>query len=456
MFYFRDLDKFADNPSSISNLIKSRYKGLVLEEIFVNLSQWDLVPLCPICKTRTRKLKSMRAGFRPTCGEDECISTHRDNKNAEIGNAKAYKFLWKMILENPLEECPVCRTEYYKPETTSKLCCGRKRCYLSVRNGFAGGVKGELSLIIDDPILLHNKAIEIFYEEKNKHRTRNRMKVHCRSKDILDSIMIPNIEGDLERMETRMTSTGILVPVIPESTYIRRLYFKMNLGSDGDYESYMVKEFPESIMRCPYCGEISHVDPSGIVNRSKNKFCSRNHYEKYRKENYDDYFTQTEDQRINASKRMVELIKSGKFTPPLSNSWTRSDPIVVDGIKFKSSWESLFYRLMDGVLCLEYEKVRIPYVDDFGVSRNYIVDFVDVTSGKIFEIKPESQMMRKMNKIKVNAAMQWALDNGVEFVLIHDGWFIDRIDELTSMMESSTLERKEINAINSFKRRSHV
>lgn len=461
MFYFKDEDRYVGRASAISNMVRARFSGISLDKVFIHLSQWDSVPLCPICNDRPRKLKSMLSGFRPTCETEECRKHHSRIQNIKIGKKKEYKTLWKTLLEEKESneehlKCPVCERDYLPSKTASAVCCGRRKCFMAVRSGYAGGKEGRADLIIDCEIELHNKAISIFLDEKDRYKTQMALKVHCRDKSMIKKIMIPNKEGDLDRMSVKRISSGLLIPIIPWSTYVRRLYHWMNLGDKDGYEEFMISEFPEAIKRCPYCQRITHISPSGVIERSENLFCDRSHYDLYRRDNPDIYFVQTEIEKKKASERMIKKIQDGTFTPNTTNSWTRSDPLIIDGIAFKSSWESLFYRVMRGRCDLAYEKVRIPYTDDEGVVRNYITDFVDIESGNIFEVKPESQMSRRLNLIKIAAAKEWAKCSGVNFFLVHEDWFIEKLPELTLLEASGILERKEIKAIEKFRRMTDV
>jgi len=108
--------------------------------------------------------------------------------------------------------------------------------------------------------------------------------------------------------------------------------------------------------------------------------------------------TQEHKEKIKSSPRVIEarrqnsirlkrLIKEGKFTPCITNSWTnwKSYIKIKDDIKkFRSNWEAVFFLLNQH---LDYEKVRIQYEYQNKVS-SYIVDFVDFDKKILYEIKP--------------------------------------------------------------------
>lgn len=122
----------------------------------------------------------------------------------------------------------------------------------------------------------------------------------------------------------------------------------------------------------------------------------------------------------NLSKSIKTAIHTGKFTPPITNSWCRSRISVnVNNItvNVRSSWEAFF--LLKNPTFL-YEKIRIPYIDVYGNNRMYIVDFVD-DDGNLYEIKPTSLIGNNHEKIK--AAEEYCSNNNISFNIIDDDYF---------------------------------
>lgn len=226
-------------------------------------------------------------------------------------------------------------------------------------------------------------------------------------------------------------------------------YIRYTVGDD-DALQFMMETFPEKIHRCLECDVIVKIDYSNFeLKREMNTFCCREHYDIYREKNYNSYFFFTEEQKEKASKRMKKAIREGTFTPNCTNSWTNSEPIIIDGKKYKSSWESLYKRLNGD--SIEYETIRIPYVGKTGKSHSYIVDFHDVETDTLYEIKPKSQLSRELNVIKVEAAREWAAERGMTYVIVTEDWFKDNIDRLHALCYDE-LDRKEVNAINKFQK----
>jgi hypothetical protein len=71
--------------------------------------------------------------------------------------------------------------------------------------------------------------------------------------------------------------------------------------------------------------------------------------------------------QINAKKasdKLREKIKNGTFSPCITNRWTRWNAVVTINnktYKFRSSWEASFYVSNN---YLEYETIRIPYINN--------------------------------------------------------------------------------------------
>jgi len=113
------------------------------------------------------------------------------------------------------------------------------------------------------------------------------------------------------------------------------------------------------------------------------------------------------------SARMKAKIKSGDFTPNVTNSWTRWG-IDINGKKFRSSFEGVFHMAYPR---FEYETLRLQYIFD-GKERTYITDFVDRESKTIYELKPKSLKENPKNIAKEQYARAWCAENGFTFTYV--------------------------------------
>jgi hypothetical protein len=148
----------------------------------------------------------------------------------------------------------------------------------------------------------------------------------------------------------------------------------------------------------------------------------------------EEYKEKYKDLRVVASKKtsetMIRNIQEGKFTPCITNSWTKWEAFSVDSFgnikKFRSTWEAVFYLLNPK---LEYESVRILYEIE-GKTKNYIVDFKDAENKILYEIKPDDQSNTEANKIKEKAALKWCEDNGYTYTKITNSWFKENANRI--------------------------
>lgn len=515
MFYFHQRQKYTNNPSTISNFIRKLYPDTPLAEVFIKVSQWEAIPLCPYCDDRERALKSMRNGFRRTCNHPDCVQRMRDEDNNRIGAVKEYKYVWGYLLdpskepapkpapkkpkkEKDVRVCQCCGDEFLGNDANKKvfICCSAK-CISTMRFGYNGGYSRAACIhkltkytnqmgdeheaftsLIEETGHTHQEMYDMIYNQQEI-----RYDVYTDPKEIHNNFMLllKDYDGDVERTirhyRRHIKDSGEMTHVkgfgkknrpikglelvwadeygeyIPISNNRATLshYIEHTIGVDEkDVERFMLEMLPEKIHRCLECNALVKISYSNHTpSRDQNTFCCREHYDIYREKNYNSYFFFTEEQKEKASKRMKKAIREGTFTPNCTNSWTNSEPIIIDGKKYKSSWESLYKRLNGD--SIEYETIRIPYVGKTGKSHSYIVDFHDVETDTLYEIKPKSQLSRELNVIKVEAAREWAAERGMTYVIVTEEWFKDNIDRLHALCYDE-LDRKEVNAINKFQK----
>jgi hypothetical protein len=121
---------------------------------------------------------------------------------------------------------------------------------------------------------------------------------------------------------------------------------------------------------------------------------------------------------------MKNKILSGEFTPCITNSWTKWESYAIFNgniKKFRSNWEAVFWLLNTD---LNYEKIRIPY-KILNKDKIYIVDFCDDVNKILYEIKPQSVLNTPKNNEKIKFAKEWCKENGWEYVVITDGWYME-------------------------------
>jgi len=123
---------------------------------------------------------------------------------------------------------------------------------------------------------------------------------------------------------------------------------------------------------------------------------------------------------------MKKQIAEGKFIPNITNSWTHWESEVSIGGKikrFRSSWEACFYLSNPH---LEYETIRVPYIDKTRKERITIVDFYDRPKKILYEIKPRSIFVKQREKM--NAVINYCLNNHIRFKWINEKNILKYVD----------------------------
>lgn len=136
------------------------------------------------------------------------------------------------------------------------------------------------------------------------------------------------------------------------------------------------------------------------------------------------------------SHKLKKKILTGEFTPKSNNRNTHWDS-VLDGIKYRSSWEALYKYVNTNAL---YEELRIEYTHE-GRSKIYIVDFVDHVKKILVEVKPKELCVGNKFNSKIKALTEWAEINSYTVLLVDQYWLkqqkikIDygRFDEKTAL-----------------------
>jgi hypothetical protein len=153
-------------------------------------------------------------------------------------------------------------------------------------------------------------------------------------------------------------------------------------------------------------------------------FCSTLCYVSALKMNKSNLYDYSDDLKLHQSKLLKEKILNGEFTPAVTNSWSRSR-IIYGDMKFRSSWELLFYfSIKNKAKCVKYEAIRIPYYDTISnLDRIYIVDFL--VDGKLLvEVKPSSLIDGNINKFQ--ALVDYSNQHGYEYLICDEMYLLRR------------------------------
>lgn len=453
MFYIKERDEFLQSVQSVVNVMRHLHPEKTAEEWFLMLSGWETRPSCKFCGKPCGFL-SLSRGYKEWCNSSECMKEANVLAARKTSYQKRFKTFWGDMLKEPEEpHCVMCngKINTRKSMSTNNICSSAK-CRSNYMNGWARF--GE-SIPKSE---IHNTLMRYLSETKIPNKAVDKIKPMVGSiKDLKE-----NVYGLFPfNQKTPISESQRIVYCEETKKYVfvsgkTRAFYKHleDCGIVNEEEKLLVleKTLPECIVRCSYCNEPTAVYVSGVLLESNSRptrsFCNNDHYSKFMKEN-PDLYEHTDERKENQSKAMIDKISKGEFTPNPTNSWIRSDPIIVEGISFKSSWEALFYRVINLVSPLNYENVRIPYLFG-GKKRNYLVDFEDFDRKILYEVKPFSEFKRIQNQIKLDTAVEWCDNMGYKFIHVGEWWFVDNLDILESLQG---LSEKEIKTILQFKRK---
>lgn len=146
----------------------------------------------------------------------------------------------------------------------------------------------------------------------------------------------------------------------------------------------------------------------------------------------------TDEQRAKQSKEVRTRIQNGEFTPKSNNRNTHFTSYCNEKV-YRSSWEAAF---ASTDLDMQYEKLRLPYVDCNGKHRIYIVDFISDKNKTIYEVRPIE--LFNDEDCKSIAAKNWCKENGYKFV--HIG--ISELYDIKHKIKFELLDNDTIRKVN--------
>lgn len=128
------------------------------------------------------------------------------------------------------------------------------------------------------------------------------------------------------------------------------------------------------------------------------------------------------------SETMKRKIASGEFTPCITNTRTHWNArIILEDTtvkRFRSSWEAVFWNSNKH---LEFEVLRIPWIDLNNNSHTYIVDFYDKDKNIVYEVKPKNTWA--VQDVKMQQVINYCLINKIKFIWINEDNILSFIDE---------------------------
>ena len=352
--------------------------------------------------------------YREHSLQNNCFEPFFETSSGKISlKALIYKKLEPELLKDNCK-CEKCGAEFIgsiiEPEYVCDVCRHPKlhrnlvwdenyKIYLD----FINLAKYNMSLGVDKFLEFANTVEKpcLLFGEKPKHelhtfvmRSLDNIKRDIRYAEIIDNLLLFGVK----------TKTGLLhnfnwLPVNTRKEFISKLEEKFKTAE------------------CLTCG--CKIDPIGMIRpykHGKKQFCSVSCYKNRSSSGYCPP-EMSDETREKHSIRVKSSILSGKFTPNISNRWTRRT-IKTDSQSYRSSWEYIFHKEYPH---LEYEKTRIRYFDTIqNKKRVYIVDFTDTESRILYEIKPENLMVDQEIIDKECALIDWCSTHGYTFKYVHE------------------------------------
>ena len=397
------------SESSIVNIIRNKYDNM---EIAYLSETKNVEKLCLYCNKKSEFI-SIFKGYKNICSSDGCKKKYFIDRNLDA--RKKISELNKVFLT-----CSACEKNKVFVQNTTKnknkscICdsifCkkNKDRPFLLEKHIISDFNYGDLSYMNNLIYLLMSE-----YENRNKVK-----------RILYKNLLIAGIE-DFSKYLKHQTITGLLCknfdPKNFEKTKDELYFIDQNSRYKEDIlksiykenlENYIKKYYPEKFKKCSICKKEYRISNVFSVMKKKSDYtCSIECYRKNFK------FYMTEDRKKKQSKSIKNKIENGLFTPNVFNSITRKNIELKNenfSIKFRSSWELLFYVMNPGY---KYEELRIPYLYNSN-QKIYLVDFICKESRKVVEIKPSSKNNDPKNKAKIESLNKWCKLNNYKMSLV--------------------------------------
>jgi hypothetical protein len=426
----------------IVNFLRYRYDSME-EAYLIELNETP--KKCKYCSD-TAKFASIFLGYKTTCNKKECkhkltVDANRLESQKRMNN-KGFVYV----------KCGVCninliRVRNVKYETYPVHICGKEYCKRNKDRQFLR----ETHIIENfDPYntsYLNILTFKLMSEYKNETRVRRILYKNLLIKGIEDVQTTLNKCPTLGWFFRKDFSEEDFILLRDGKFYIPKNYkyknsFIKKMYKDKLFE-FVKKYYPENIRKCMICGkEFIYKKIFSDYNSSEITCSLKCYYKNFK-------YYMTKERRKKHSNTMKRKILNGEFTPNVFNSNT-SKTIELSTkneiLKFRSSWEIIFYVMYDNPSELLYEKLRLEYMTEKG-KRIYIVDFMNQTKKIIYEIKPSCHFKNNISILKKTILEKWCNENDYDYAYIDE--FYLRKFSFINFMEN--LRNKEFNIDESLK-----
>jgi len=437
-----------------------------MEDAYKDIHGIILTPICPYCNINTLQFKNLTKGYKLSCMDNSCKTSQVVKTNRELANNRVDENFTKYIDKNRnfYRLVFIDKINYfdfylnrvinggnigrYSGDTTEEKTCQitgsvyivdyikyKRKTELLV--GPWQGTRVYRNNTYED-ILNYVSAKQLFETQSLKFKINFIYEKNI--PDGLVKLLLCNSDYNIyKRKNTNQLVFFGDVPVYYKAGNLNRVNLDNFLSSD-----YLFKHYPDAHETCKNCKSLYalksifyNFDKMLVEYIETNKSphsCGLTCYRELMKTRKSELFYEyTQEDNDTQSIKMKENIRTGKFTPAVTNSWCKSRVSTNDkSLNFRSTWEAAFYVAnASSTIELEYETIRIPYFDPYKKKmRMYMVDFVDRKNKILYEIKPDSELSDNIVKAKESSAIIWCNDNGYEYKIIGDLWFHNNVNEI--------------------------
>jgi hypothetical protein len=403
-----------NNHKSLINLLRRKYNNI--EEAY--LAEGGISKKCNYCDNASIFLSFFK-GYSHRCDSLTCRKKHF-SKAVSGQNKIKYKE----------KKCIICSNEFISNEKDKRPICNDSKCNL-IKKSFLF-LKEENDIITKDVMSNKSTLNKAVYNLRLKYKNilsvgriikRNLILngYTLSYKDFLKRNYLYHLLNENYEINDFVLTKDEKYYINFKFTYITKLI--NDLYGDSLIE-YLTKFYPDNVKTCEICNSFYMIKSIPYYKKKNTSLytcsikCYRLNYKRY----------VTPERKIKQSNTLKRKIASGEFTPCVTNSWAKSRcEVIIDNktITCRSSWDA-YFQIHNPTL--KYEFIRIPYISN-NKKHSYIVDFVDLDKKIIYEIKPSIYLNDNLNKIKIESANKWAINNNYAFNIIDDNWFIKNYDE---------------------------
>jgi hypothetical protein len=460
--------KSFNSPQGLTNHFRHVYENKSAEEIYLSETSSES-PKCKYCDSNAKFL-SFYKGYSKICQSKECKHKQAIDANRKIIDtlSKGISGYDDLILSNkdlfikcfngesiidPLDgyvhktsrfithrsptklnrsdffayrKCKICETEfqYNVIKQSNKLCCSRS-CEQHNNLLQAKNVKlAKRNLSIDIINGLDNYEFSKLCSENINSIPKHKWD------DVYKTLILKSFK--IKGITVFLDDIGIFCNLTPSRG---KKYTNLTVKMLTHNNLLNINDLVEIHRTCSVCSSVYNkrfsfkCDSAGNFLfdgfQAKHDFCSALCYKTALKTNKSDLYHYSDELKAHQSEMMKRKILDGEFTPAVTNTWAKSR-IVYNDMKFRSSWELLFYFIVkDRVESIRYEAIRIPYFDSVSNrNRIYIVDFL-VDDKILVEVKPNSMYDNNLDKFE--SMMDYSKLHGYEILICDETYLISHL-----------------------------